>query len=136
MEVLMYVWYIVINFRGRHGSWRLVHYHRVVGVTTTAEWVGLGSAFGNPSMEAILSCKVTSTLNSIWQTMSKLKKVGAAASWELSTKDGNLYNEIVSTGVFLPQNNSLCSIEGPSMFTRSRWKRRDMCAKELVKSYN
>ena len=44
----------VRNFMVIHGSWQLVHHHRVGGVTTTAVLVGLGAAFANLSMEAIL----------------------------------------------------------------------------------
>ena len=56
MAVLMSVAYRVRNFKGRHGYWRLVHHHRVGVVTIAAAWVGLGAAFGNLYMEAILSC--------------------------------------------------------------------------------
>ena len=53
--LLMYVGSIFRNFRGRHGSWRLVHHHRVGKVTTTEVWVWLGVSFRNLSMETILS---------------------------------------------------------------------------------
>ena len=59
--MLMSVASRVRNFRGRHGYWKLVHQHRVGMVTTAAAWVGLGAAFGNLSMEAILSCKFLRT---------------------------------------------------------------------------
>ena len=65
-ELLMSLGSIVINFRVRHGSWKLVHCHRVRVVTTNALWVGLGGAFGNQSIEAILSCGVLRELNTIW----------------------------------------------------------------------
>ena len=45
--VLMSVGYIVINLSGIHGSLKLVHNHRMGGVTISAAWVGLGMAFGN-----------------------------------------------------------------------------------------
>ena len=54
-SVLMSGGYRVRKFRVIHRSWQLVHHHRVGGVTTNAEWVGLGASFGNQSMEAILS---------------------------------------------------------------------------------
>ena len=66
--VLMSVGSIVRKFRGRHGYWQLVHHHRVGGVTTAAAWVGLGDSFGNPPMEAILSCRVPMKLNTVWDT--------------------------------------------------------------------
>ena len=50
------------------------------GVTNIVVWVGLGSAFGNLSMESILICGVPRELNIICYTMSKLKTRGAAAS--------------------------------------------------------
>ena len=83
------MWSRVRNFRGRYGSCRLVHHHRVEGVTNTAEWVRLGEAFGNPSTEAIASCGVPRALSTIWDTKSKLKTERAAASQELSAKDRN-----------------------------------------------
>ena len=55
MAVLMYVRSRIRNFSGRHGSWRLVHHHRVGVATTSSEWAGIGAAFGNPYLEAILS---------------------------------------------------------------------------------
>ena len=75
-ELLVSVGYIVINIRGRHRLWRLVHHLRVGVVTTAAVWVGLEAAFGDPSMDAILICGIPSTLNTIWDKMSKLK-IGA-----------------------------------------------------------
>ena len=62
----------VRNFRGRHGSWKLVHHHRVGTVATAAAWVGLWAAFGKPSMEVILRCRFPRTLNIIWYTRYKL----------------------------------------------------------------
>ena len=61
-ELLMYMGYRVRKIRGRHGSWRLVHHHRVGAVDIAAVWLGLGEALGNPSMEDILSCVVPRTL--------------------------------------------------------------------------
>ena len=78
--VLISVGSRVRNFRGRHGSWRLVHHHMMGGVTTAAAWVGLGVDFGKPSMEAILSCVLPRILNTIWDTMSRLKTGRAATS--------------------------------------------------------
>ena len=42
MAVLMSVGSRVRNFRVRHGSWLLVHHHRVGGVNTATAWVVLG----------------------------------------------------------------------------------------------
>ena len=67
------------------------------GVTTTVAWVGIRAAFGKPSMEAILSCRVPRKLNTIWYTTSKLKTGGESASEELSVKDGKREKEIMST---------------------------------------
>ena len=53
------------NFRGRHKFWKLVHHHRVRGITTASSWVGLGVGFGNPSMGDMLSCRVPITLKKI-----------------------------------------------------------------------
>ena len=64
-----------------------MHHHRVGGVTTNSAWVGLGVSFGNPSMEVILSCAVPSTLNTIWDTTSRINTRGEAASQELYVKD-------------------------------------------------
>ena len=63
--VLMYGGYRVRYFRVRHRSWRLVQNHRRGGVNTAVAWVGLGVKFGNPYMEAILSCRVPKTLKKI-----------------------------------------------------------------------
>ena len=101
-SVLMFVESRVRKFRGRHGSCQLVHHHRVGRETTPSVWVGLGSAFGNPSMEAILSCGVPATLNKIWDKTSKLKTRGEVSSEEISVKDGKRDKESVSTGVLLP----------------------------------
>ena len=100
-SVWMYVGYRVINFRRRHGSWWIVHHHRVGGATTAAAWVGIGADFGNPSMKAIPSCGFTSTLDTIFDTTSKLKTGGSAAYQELSVKCGKRDKEIVSTGGLL-----------------------------------
>ena len=62
MSVLISVESRFIKFRGRHGSWQLVHHRRVVGVTTAAAWVGLWTDFGNLSMEGIPSCRFPRTL--------------------------------------------------------------------------
>ena len=134
--VLMSVGYRVIKFRGRHGSWRLVHHHRVGGVTTAAAWAEIGAAFGNPSMEAILSCGFPGTLNTIWDKTSKLNTRGEAASQKLSMKDGKRDNESMSTGGLIHHKNPLCFIEAPSVFTRSRRTRRNLCANELGQAYN
>ena len=75
MSVLMYVGSRVRNFRVRYGSWRLVHHYRVGGATTNAAWVVIWAAFGNPSMEDILRCRVPSILNTILDTKSKMKTV-------------------------------------------------------------
>ena len=100
--VLMSVGSRVRNFRVINGPWRLVHHHRVGVLTTVAAWMGLGEDFGNPYMEAILSCGVLSTLNKIWDTTSKLKTRGEVSSEEISVKDGKRDKESVSTGVLLP----------------------------------
>ena len=68
------------NFRGIHGSWKLVHHHRVGKVTTAALWVGLGDAIGDRSMEDILICGVPRTLYTIWDTTSNLKTRGEVNS--------------------------------------------------------
>ena len=91
MSVLVSVGYINRKYRRRHNSLRLVHHHRVVGVTSTVYWVGIGEEFGNPYMEAILICRVTITLNTIWYRTSSLKTRGKAASQEISAKDGKGY---------------------------------------------
>ena len=114
----------VRNFRGIYGSWRLVHHHRVEVVTTAAVWVGIGASFGNPSMEAVLSCGVPRTLNTIWDTTSKLKTIGEAASQEIYVKDRKRDKESMSTEVLLPHKEPFRFIEGPSVFTRSRRTRR------------
>ena len=126
----------VIIFRGRHGSWRLAHHHRVEGVNTAAAWVGLGDAFGNPSMESILSCGVTRKLNTIWEKTSRLNKRGEAASQELFVKDGKRDKESVYTVRFFPHNDPLCFIEGLSVFTISRRTRKKLGAKELGQAYD
>ena len=66
---MIYVGYRVRKFRGRHGYWQLVYHYGVEGVTTAAAWVGLGAAFGNPFMEAILSYVFPRMLNKIMDTM-------------------------------------------------------------------
>ena len=132
----MSVGYIFKKFRGIHGSCLLVHHHRVGGVTTSAAWVGLGAAFGNPSREAILSCGVPRTLNTIWYTTSKLKTIWEVASQELSVKYGKRDKESVSMGGFLPHKNPLCLIEGPSVFTKLRWTRMDLGCNYLGQEYN
>ena len=101
-EVLMSVGSRVRNFRGIHGSWLLVHQHRMGVVTTAVAWVGLGDDFGNPSMEAILSGVDTRTFNTICDTTSKLKTRGGAASQELSLKYRKRDKESISTGGFIP----------------------------------
>ena len=80
------------------------------GVTTAVSWVGIGEAFGEPYMEAIMSCGVPRTLNTIWYTTSKLKTGGAAASQELSVKEVNRYKESVSKGGLIPHKYLLCLI--------------------------
>ena len=109
-EVLMYVGSRVRNFRVRHGYWQLVHHHMVGGVTTDAAWVGPGAAFGNPYMEAILNCGVPITLNTIWDSASKLNTRVEVASQEISMKGGKRDNESVSTGGLLPHKDPLCFI--------------------------
>ena len=59
-------------------------------MTTAGACVGIGEAFGNLSMEAILSCGVPRTLNKIWETTSKLNAIGEAASKELSVENVNM----------------------------------------------
>ena len=107
-SVLMSLGYRIRNFRGIHGSWWLIHHHRVGRVTNDAAWVRIGSAFGNPSMEAILSCGVLRTLKTIWDITSKLKKIGESDSQEISVKDIKRYKESVSTGGLLPHKDPLC----------------------------
>ena len=85
----MSVGYRIRNFRGIHGSWRLGHHKRVEGVTTSAAWLGLRAAFGDPSMEAVLSCGVPRTLNKVWDTTSKINTRREAAYQELYMKDRN-----------------------------------------------
>ena len=68
-----------------------MHHHRVGGVTAAATWVGIGAAFGNSYMEAILICGVPRKLNTILYTTSKLKTGGAAAPKEISLKDVKRY---------------------------------------------
>ena len=87
-----------------------MHQHRVGVVNTNAEWVGLGMAFGNPYMESIPSCGVPRTLNTIWDTMSKLNTGGSADSQEFSVKDLKRDKESVYTGGFLPHKDQLCLI--------------------------
>ena len=77
-------------------------------------------------MEAILSCIVTRTLNTIWDTMSKLNTGGGGDSQEIYVEDGKRDKESVPTGVFLPHKEPFCSIEGPSIFGRSRRTRREL----------
>ena len=79
-ELLMSLGSIVINFRVINGYWRIVHHHRVGGVTTAAAWVGLGDSFGNLPMETMLSCRVLRMLKIIWDTTSKIKTRGEDAS--------------------------------------------------------
>ena len=117
--VFMSVGYIVRKFRVIHVSKQIVHHRRVEGGTIAKEWLRLGVVFGNPSMEFILSFGVPKMLNTIWYKMSKLKTTGEDVSTELSMKDGNRDKENVSTGGLFPHKNSLCFIEGPSVFTRS-----------------
>ena len=100
-------------------------------MTTSAAWVGLRAAFGNPYMEAILNCRVPRTLNKILEKMFKLKTGGEAAYQELSMKDGKRDKEIVSTRLLLPHKEILCFIERPPVFTRPSRTRREMGAKEL-----
>ena len=126
----------VRNFRGIYGSWRLVHHHRVEVVTTAAVWVGIGASFGNPSMEAVLSCGVPRTLNTIWDTTSKLKTIGEAASQEIYVKDRKRDKESMYTGGFLSHKDPLCFLEGIFVFTRSRQIRRELGAKYLVQAYD
>ena len=132
----MYVGSIVINFRVINGYWRIVHHHRVGGVTTAAAWVGLGDSFGNLPMETMLSCGVLRTLKIIWDTTSKIKTRGEVASQELSTKNGNREKENVSIGGLLPHKEKLCFIEGPSVLNRSRRTRMELGSKELGQAYN
>ena len=113
-----------------------MHHHRLGGVNTAAVWVGIGASFGNPHMESILICRVTSTLNKILDTKSKLKTGGEAPSQELSVKEGNREKESVSIGGLIPHKYPLCFIEGTSVFTISRRTRRDLDDKELGQSYN
>ena len=98
-----------------------MNHHRVRGVTTAAAWVGLGEAFGSPSIETILSYGVPRTLNKIWDTTYKIKTGGVAASQEISVKDGKRDKESVSTVVFLPHKDPFFPIEVPYVFTRSVW---------------
>ena len=65
-----------------------MHHHRLGGVNTAAVWVGIGAAFGNPHMEAILSCGVTRRFLKNWETMYDIKTGGATDSQELFLKDG------------------------------------------------
>ena len=106
MEVFMSWGSIVINFRGRHGSCRLVHHQRLERVTPAAPQVGLGEAFGYLSMEAIPSCGVPITLKTTWDTMSKIKKREVVASNEVSVKYRKRDNESFSAGGLLPQKES------------------------------
>ena len=105
------------------------------GVNTDAAWAGIGEAFGKPSMEAILNCRVPIKLNKIWDKTSKLNTGGSAASQELSAKYGKGDKESVSTGGLLHHKDNFVSMEGTSVSTRSRWKRRKLVAKELGKAY-
>ena len=66
-------------------------------MTTNAVWLGLGVNFGNPYMEAILSCRVPRKLNTIWDKTSKLKTGEVASSKEPSSNDEREYKESVST---------------------------------------
>ena len=123
------------KFRGRYGSWQLVHQHRVGGVTTASAWVGLGANFGNRSMEAMLSCGFPITLNKIWETASKRNTRGEVASQELSVKDRNKDKKNIHSGEFLSHKYPLCFIEGRSVFTRSRQTRRELGAKDPIQAY-
>ena len=114
--VLMSVGSRVIKSRVIYRSWLLVHHHIVGGATNAAAWVGLDEAFGEPSMEAILSCGVPRMPNTIWDTTYKLNKGGSCSYWELYTKDLNRDKESMSTEVLIPHKDPLCLIEGPSMF--------------------
>ena len=91
----------VRNFRGIPGSWKIVHYHRVGGVTTAAVWVELGTAFGDPSMEAILSYGVPRTLYTIWYTTYKLKTVESSVSQKISVEVRKRDKESMSAGGFI-----------------------------------
>ena len=106
------------------------------GATTAAAWVGIGADFGNPSMKAIPSCGFTSTLDTIFDTTSKLKTGGAESSQELSMKDRKREKEILSTGVLITHKDPLGPIERPPVLTRSRWKKRELGDKELRQSYH
>ena len=64
------------EFNIHHGSYICVHHHRMVGMTTTTAWVGMGVDFRNPSMEAILSCGAPRKFNNIWDSASKPKASG------------------------------------------------------------
>ena len=77
--VLIYVGSRVRNFRGRHGHWRLLYYPRVELVTAAAVWLGIGAAFGNAFMVAILSYGVP-RIKKNWETVYKLNTRVAASS--------------------------------------------------------
>ena len=79
-------------------------------MTTAAVWLGLRAAFGNLSMEAIMSCGFPRTLITIWYTESKLNTEGEATSQEFSVKDIKEYKESTSTGGLLPHKYPLCLI--------------------------
>ena len=87
-------------------------------------------------MESILSCGFLRTLNTIWDTMSKLNTGGAATYQELSAKGVKWDTERVSTVGFIPHKDPLCLIEGPSVFTIFSLKRRELCDKDLSQAYN
>ena len=98
--------------------------------------MGIGAAFGDLSTKAILSCGVPRKLNTILDTTSKLNTRGGGSSQELSVKKIKRYNESVSTGELLPHKDLFCFIEEPSVFTRSRWTRKDMGANKLGQAYD
>ena len=105
-------------------------------MTTTEAWLGIGAAFGNPHMEAILSCGVPRKLKNIWDKTSKLNTGGAASFQEISVKGRKRDKEIVSSGGLLPHKDPLYLIEGLSVFTISRHTMRDLDIKELGKVYD
>ena len=135
-SVLMSVVSRVINFRVIHGFWKLVYHHRLGGVTTNSACVGIGEAFGNPSMEAIMSCKFPRTLTTTWYKTSKLKIEGSPAFQEIYVKDGKRDKESMSIGGFISHIYPLCWIEGPFMFTWLKQTRRELGTKDWGQAYN